>query len=142
MAADADEGAFKEIPSKQERLSEFFRRLANAQPASSFEEANRLISSTLNAVEDELSGLPNDPTRWKELGRLFPPQNDKQREIVKSTIWRVDSLRHCTFIGSNGSFEIRDIFPRNGRIVLHISKPGQDGRRVSDLCPELHDQNL
>ena len=42
--------------SKAGRLTEYFRRLLAAPPASSFEEAAALLAETLNAVEDELSG--------------------------------------------------------------------------------------
>jgi hypothetical protein len=44
---------------KQRRLSEFFRRLLASPPSNSGTEAMKLISDTLNAVEDELSGVPS-----------------------------------------------------------------------------------
>jgi hypothetical protein len=50
---------------KAQRLVEFLRRLRWAAPASNVEEAFDLIARTLNAVEDEFSGTPFDPSACK-----------------------------------------------------------------------------
>lgn len=44
--------------SKDERLFEFFRRLALAPPAGSEHDALELIAVTLTAVEDEMTDVP------------------------------------------------------------------------------------
>jgi hypothetical protein len=41
------------VPTKPERLDEFFRRLAAAPAAASYEEGYRMLCETLNRVEDE-----------------------------------------------------------------------------------------
>ena len=42
---------------RRARLEEFFRRLLAAIPAVSHDEAMQLMAATLNAVEDEFSGI-------------------------------------------------------------------------------------
>jgi hypothetical protein len=49
---------------KNERLQEFFRRMAEAPAATSGEAALELITLTLHAVEDDLTDIPADPGRW------------------------------------------------------------------------------
>lgn len=128
----------EDIPAKEERLAEFFRRLKNAAPASSFAEGYDLLCAALDAVEDELTALPNDPRQWKTLGRLFPPQPDRMSTVKDTEIKRLDSLRHVTFIGPNGAIEIRS--SRDPSAVA-FSKAGSDGRSICDICPRLRDAN-
>ncbi len=81
-----------ETPSKDERLKEFFQRLASLQPASTFEEAYRQLCKTLDQVEDEMSGLPNEPERWMTLDRMFPPQSDRMSSVAGCDVKRFDNL--------------------------------------------------
>jgi len=60
--------------SKEERLAEFFRRLLAAPACDDAETALAVLSQTLTAVEDEFSGVPNDPSNYRSDGRLYPPQ--------------------------------------------------------------------
>jgi len=114
---------------KLRRLREFIRRLREAAPAASAEEARALIETTLNEVEDELSGVLFDPTRWQSDGRMYPPQDDSARDVPSHPfVRRYRSRRHNTFIGSNGAFEIHTI---DGEVL--IAKQGADGRTVWDL---------
>ena len=129
-------------PSKAERLKEFFQRLGAANPVSSFEEAYRLLCSTLDQVEDELSGLPNEPERWRTLDRMFPPQSDRMSSVEEYDVKRFDSLRHITYIAGNGAIEIRSKRRKKEGIEVHFSKPGLDGRSISAFCPTLADDNL
>ncbi len=45
------------MATRGERIGEFLERLAALPPAATREEARRQIEVTLNAVEDEMSGL-------------------------------------------------------------------------------------
>jgi hypothetical protein len=111
---------------KAQRLVEFLRRLRWAAPASDAEEAFELVARTLNAVEDELSGTPFDPSAWQTDGRLYPPQIDSQRLVPgRQDVTRYRSRSHNTFIAENGAIEIQAI---DGVVLL--SKVGADGETV------------
>lgn len=127
---------------RDQRLAEFLRRLAEAPAAASFDEAYRLLCSTLDGVEDELSGLPNDPGQWMTLERMFPPQRDRMSSIAGCDVQRFDSKRHITYIAANGALEIRGKRRPRESVVVLCSKAGADGRRLSDVCPPLAAANL
>ena len=115
-------------PSREERLQEFYRRLEALPAAKTFTEAWRQIGETLNAVEDQLSGIPYDPTKWQSDGRLYPPQLDSERaQTPHPKVRRFRSVAHNTLIGENGSIEIQTLM---GQVVF--SKSGADGRRILD----------
>jgi hypothetical protein len=130
------------VLSKQERLRECFRRMASADPSSSFDEAYRLLCTTIDQVEDEHSGQPNEPERWKELDRIFPPKMDRMSSIEGTDVKRFDTVRHLTYIAPNGAIEIRRTRLVAGKVVVQFSKSGGDGRSVCDVCPQLSDKNL
>ncbi|HVR39356.1 MAG TPA: hypothetical protein VMU84_09685 [Thermoanaerobaculia bacterium] len=112
--------------SKEVRLREFFRRLELARAASSDAEALELIAAILTSVEDELTGVPADPSRWMTDGRMYPPQPDSRRDVPgHDTVTRYRSRAHNTFIGKNGAVEIRHI---NDDVLFR--KAGLDGRHV------------
>ena len=135
MQSGADE---KQMPSRNERLEEFFRRMLEAPASSSFDEAYQKFCSTLDQVEDELTGLPNEPSQWKTIPRNFPPQKDRMSSIQGSDVKRFENRRHRTYIAPNGAIEVRTI----GSVVAHLSIAGSDGRTVCDLCPELVDKMI
>jgi hypothetical protein len=100
--------------------------MENASAAASSEEALDLIASTLTAVEDELTEIPADFTRWMTDGRMYPPQPDSRREVPDyPQVTRYRSRAHNTFIASNGAIEIRDLADQ----VL-FRKAGADGKHV------------
>jgi len=100
--------------------------LAASPPAGNVDEALELITTLLNAVEDELSGAPNEPTNWQNDGRLYPPLPDSIRAVEgRPGPKRFRSFRHNTFVAGNGAIEIRTI-----EGTLQISKPGRDGKGV------------
>lgn len=130
------------IPSKAERLAEFFRRLSEAEAASSFDEAYGLLCSTLDRVEDEMSGLPNEPERWMAWDRMFPPQSDRMSSVEGCDVKRFDNLRHITYIAANGAIEIRSKRRTHGAIEVHFSKAGSDGQNIGSFCPRLANDNF
>lgn len=112
---------------KRHRLEEFVRRLSALPAASSHDGALYQIETTLNQVEDELSGVPFDPANWRTDGRMYPPQEDSAADVggfPEVTSYR--SRKHETFVAQNGALEIRDL--QANEILLH--KPGADGKGV------------
>ena len=113
---------------KGERVQEFFWRMANAPAAASAEEAFELITSALTAVEDEHSGIPNDPRGPGADERMFPPI--ARYHFVIEGRPDLDGYRqkaHDTIIAGNGAILIR--VRRTLKIVFE--KPGRDGRKVT-----------
>lgn len=114
------------IPSRSERLAEFYRRLGAAPAASDADEAYSLLCDTLNEVEDDMTGIPFDPTRWRTDGRMYPPQSDRMSiHPDRPDLRYYYSRGHDTLIGANGAIEIRD---RAGNVVF--AKPGADGKMI------------
>lgn len=100
--------------------------MAAALPATSSEAALEIIAATLTAVEDDLTDIPADPTRWMTDGRMYPPQPDSRREVPEHPeVTRFRSRAHNTFISRNGAIEIRDLADQ----VL-FRKAGADGKHV------------
>ncbi|HEV2331061.1 MAG TPA: hypothetical protein VGY56_19945 [Verrucomicrobiae bacterium] len=117
------------MSSKAKRLQEFLDRLEAAPPASSADEAFGLIVSTLNAVEDELSGVPFRPENWRNDGRLYPPQEDARVKYPEHpSLRKYRSKGHYNYIGLNGSIRIETL-----EAEILLDKPGRDGRRTGDL---------
>jgi hypothetical protein len=112
--------------SKAERFGEFLRRVASAAAVTTYDQAYKLICTTLNQVEDEMTSIPYNPSNWMTDGRMYPPQADSVRlDKEYPCVKRLRSLRHNTYIGENGSIEIRTI---DGDVIC--AKPGADGQGV------------
>lgn len=121
--------SIEEISSRAQRLSEFFRRLAQRLPAASVDEALAVLTTTLNEVEDELSGIRYNPERWQTDGRLYPPLPDSRRPVPgRPDVTRWRSKGHNTYIRENGAMEIVTV--REGEIVFRAA--GRNGRGVWD----------
>lgn len=114
--------------SKEERLKIFIERLNAAVCATNDSDALELLSSILNAVEDEFTSTPYLPEQWDYDGRMYPPQEDS-KHFESSNISRYRSRNHNTFIASNGAIKIVSI---RSKEVL-IDKPGKNGKRIGDL---------
>jgi len=114
-------------PNKHERFQEFLRRLAAAPPADAFASAFQLLSDTLNAVEDEWSGIPFHIDHWETDGRMYPPQEDNLRDVPgHAGVKRFRSIGHNTFIAPQGAIEIREVTSD----VIVFQKHGADGQGV------------
>lgn len=98
-----------------------------ARRSASAEQALDLLSSTLNQVEDELSGISYQPEQWQNDGRMYPPQPDSAREVEgRPNLTRYRSRDHNTWIGTNGAIQIQSISTR----TIELDKPGADGCRI------------
>lgn len=112
--------------SKRERLQEIYRRLAQVPHAATLNEALSQLTNILAMVEDEFTGIPNDPANWRYDERIYPPQRDSMHAVQgHPQVARFRSVAHNTFIGTNGAIEIVSL---DGTIELQ--KPGADGRGV------------
>jgi hypothetical protein len=113
---------------KKERLSIIFESLSSAPGPSDFDEAWSLLHSTFNEIEDRLSGVPFNPSNWKNDGRLYPPEYDSERQGALKGVRMFRARRHRIFIAVNGAIRIASVVdPRD--IPVDIS--GKDGKR----CP-------
>jgi hypothetical protein len=113
-------------PTKGQRLAEIFRRLAAAPSVASSDEAYRLLCETMDAVEDELTTTPNDPSNYVTDGRLYPPLADHRYRVKgRPDLVRYASKGHNTFVRDNGAITV---VVRNGSVAL--DKPGADGQRT------------
>jgi hypothetical protein len=122
-----------ERPNKSERLSEFFRRLRLAPDCSNWLEARRQLEDILNAVEDELSGIPFNPDAASAPpdGRIYPPHDKYLRDSGSPLVHLFGQTRHRTAFGVNGAVKITR---PDGTVEL--DKPGADGQTVDDLYAE------
>jgi hypothetical protein len=116
---------------KAERLAEFFRRLAAAEPSPDGASARAQLTAILNAVEDELSGIPYSAEASREMippdGRMYPPYC---ASVIGPRLTIFNHIRHRTAIAVNGAIRI----VLGNEIV--IDKPGADGRNIDAAAAE------
>lgn len=114
---------------KRDRLQEFYRRLMEAPHAATFDEALSQLTDIVNAVEDDLAGVPNDPGNWRYDGRIYPPERDSMRAVpAHPGVARFRSVAHNTYVGANGAIEIVSL---DG--TVEFRKPGANGLGIRDL---------
>ena len=91
------------------------------------QDARKLLDDTLNAVEDEMSGVPHNPTTWLTDGRMYPVQDDNIRDVPgQPDVKRLRANDHNIYIGKNGAIRIVQISTNE----TALDKPGQDGHRI------------
>jgi hypothetical protein len=117
-----------EVP-KRYRLQEIYRRLTQVPAAGTFDEMRAQLADVINAVEDQLTGIPYDPANWRNDERIYPVYDDNVFDVAGHP--RVTLLRakkNLVYIGDNGSAEIRNA---SGDVAFR--KPGRDGLGVWEL---------
>ena len=116
---------------KRERIDEFMKRLTSAAPFENDAEALVGMARVMREVEDQLSGIPENPLAALTTstdGRMYPP--DERFEIRSSNdqVRVFKQLRHRTYIGKNGAVEITNT---SGTVALDLA--GADDLTISDL---------
>lgn len=102
-----------------ERLREYFKRLGEQPKAANADEALGQVSRTLNAVEDELSGVvrkdPPPPPNMPD-GRMYPPLADN---IVRNADGSISARTrgHTINCGADGSITITN--RKTGNVDFH-----------------------
>ncbi|WP_371793051.1 hypothetical protein OG285_32495 [Streptomyces sp. NBC_01471] len=70
-----------------ERLQLVYQRLTAVPPATGPQEALTQLAETLTSVEDEHSGIPEDPNPGLAFdGRMYPPRADYTTEEADGTL--------------------------------------------------------
>ncbi len=104
-----------------QRLQEYFRRLTDAPPADSADEALSLVCDLLDQVEDELSGIPKqDPSPAPNMsdGRMYPPLADYVNRHPGGSL-TARSRAHTIEIGADGTITIINRRSKNVEIIKH-----------------------
>jgi hypothetical protein len=112
---------------KGDRIAELVRRLEASPAVGDADDALRLVTSVLEEIEDQHSGIPNDPSSPMADERIWPPI--AKYHFVIDGKPDLDGYRqrgHETIIGANGAIFIRT--RKDARVIL--DKAGQDGRKV------------
>jgi hypothetical protein len=118
---------------KRERLAEIVRRLTLAAPFGSGAEARLALEEIMRIVEDELSGVPENPDAAFALpdGRMYPPHDRFEIASEWPQIQIFKQTRHRTYFGANGAMKIES---SEGTVMIDLR--GRDGRSIGDLRGE------
>jgi hypothetical protein len=113
--------------SRAERLTELLRRLEAATTCAAANEALELLADTLNDVENQMSGVPFNPSYPLDDGRMYPPREDARREVEgRPDLLRYRTRNHNIYVSSEGALRIEEV---RGRTCL-LSKPDKNGRMI------------
>lgn len=121
--------------SKPERISELFKRLKSASPFSSGDDVLAKLAALIRAVEDEHSGVPENPSAADSLvtdGRMYPPHPNHERETGNIRVRKFRQRRHVTLIGENGAIRVETL---DGAVALDLA--GSDGKYIAALFEEV-----
>jgi len=117
---------------RTDRLAEFFRRLEAAPGATSMDAAIELLNKTLDAVEDEMTTIQNDPSDPRYDERMKGVDRLRLRDVSQHPcVKRHRHTAHVTFVATNGAIEIRYVKTDE----VQFQKYGSDGRGVWDYEP-------
>src|SRR5262249_20979724 len=123
------------VLSRRERLTEMLRRLRQAAPFSDGAEARAALERIMREVEDEHSGVPEDPNaQWAARGdgRMYPPHDRFAFSSGSPRISAFGQTGHRTFFGDNGAIRIE----RRSDGLAELDLPGVDGKTITDLRAE------
>lgn len=113
-------GIFTPRLTVNQRLDVLYQRLQQSAPAKTADEALNQVSTTLDGVEDDYSGVPRNPNPGKDWdGRMYPPREDN---IIRNPDGSIVARTRGSDIniGRDGSIEI--VSKTTGEVKL--SKPG------------------
>jgi|SRR5687768_13201870 len=101
-----------------QRLAEFFKRLKNAPPAASAQEALDLVCRLIEEVEDEMCPLPRQdpPPPVDRSARMYPPQGDHIKRLPNGLII-ARTRRHRVFCRPGGGISIVRVAART--VIVH-----------------------
>ncbi|WP_405674865.1 hypothetical protein OG292_03175 [Streptomyces sp. NBC_01511] len=108
------------ILSLHERLNIVYERLTALPPATGPEEALRQLADTLTSVEDEHSGVPENPDPGLAFdGRMYPPRADYTTRQADGTLV-AETRGNMIYASPDGALTITS--KRNGETVYQ--RPG------------------
>jgi hypothetical protein len=123
------------VLSRRERVTEMLLRLSKAAPFSNGAEARVALERILRDVENEHSGVPEDPNAHLAKtsdGRMYPPHDRFAFPSGSPHVSAFGQTGHRTFIGDNGAVRIER--RADGGPIIDI--PGTDGKTISELRTE------
>jgi hypothetical protein len=115
-----------------------FEGISKASPFASLAEARSELERVMRLVEDEFSGIPENPNAdntTESDGRMYPPSDKYEVRQKCPSVRTFRQLAHKTSFGNNGAILIETL---DGVAVLNLA--GKDGREISDLLRENLDE--
>lgn len=116
---------------RSERFALFIREMNEAAPAATLEEARTLLETVLNRIEDLHSGADFNPSNWRNDGRLYPPQDDREIDAGRDDVRTFRTVGHYVSFAANGA--IRIVALRSAVDDIVLDKPGLNG----ESCPPM-----
>jgi hypothetical protein len=123
------------VLSRRERLREMLHRLSIAAPFSDGAHARAALERIVREVEDEHSGVPEDPNAHLAKtsdSRMYPPHDRFGFPSGSPRVSAFGQTGHRTFFGDNGAVRIE----RRSDGAVEIDIPGVDGKTIKDLRAE------
>src|SRR5205814_1831190 len=108
----------------EDRLAEFYSRLANLPAPGTADEALEQVATTLDAVEDDWSGVPKKtppPPPNMPDGRMYPPLPDRIVHHADGSL-TARTKGHIIEVGAKGSVTFR----RKKTGVIEYTREGRD----------------